>query len=160
MNKKDEALKMAIDLIDGELLDLAYEQRTDFKSKYAGGYKLDRIKYAEELVETTKSVIQACKEALEQPTQEPVAWITEWDGQYSKGKLLDWDKLARGNAIHTPLYTHPKEWQGLSDDEIDHCETFYAPPMHPDYIKDDNWYDFIKAIEQKLKEKQDERDKS
>ena len=47
----------------------------------------------------------------------------------------------------------PKEWQGLSDEEINHCETFYAPPMHPDYIKDDNWYDFIKAIEQKLKEK-------
>jgi hypothetical protein len=46
----------------------------------------------------------------------PVAWITEWDGKYSSGKILDWVAHARGDsAKHTPLYTAPRE---LSDEEI------------------------------------------
>ena len=68
-----------------------------------------------------QKAIQACKEALEQPAQEPVAHIKQ--GMYGYPKLVfngkfeyesiaaKWDDIA--------LYTHPApSWQGLSDDEI------------------------------------------
>lgn len=121
MNKKDEALKMAMETLELE--------------GYNGSF-----------------AYQACKEALEQQTQEPFAYA--YIRNDNKAGLLVWEKRSYIKDLdETPLYTHPQEWQGLSDEEIDYCETFYAPPMHSDYIKDDNWYNFIKAIEQKLKEK-------
>lgn len=52
--------------------------------------------------------------------QEPVAyveyaWITDIDGLKSPEKqLLEYDN---GNC--QALYTHPKQWQGLSDVDID-----------------------------------------
>ena len=54
--------------------------------------------------------INACKLALEQPAQEPVAWIVN-------GSNLEWS--IEPNWTDTePLYTHPYQWQGLTDDEI------------------------------------------
>ena len=47
----------------------------------------------------------------EQPTQEPMI-IKQDNGMVLK---LGYDDLPNG----TPFYTHPKEWQGLSDDEIE-----------------------------------------
>ena len=60
------------------------------------------------------------KSALEQPTQEPVAWMETYKGEpnnleFTKAKLDGWSE----NKEIVPLYTHPKEWQGLSDDEIE-----------------------------------------
>ena len=61
--------------------------------------------------------ITACKEALEQPAQEPVAWMD------SEGRFrLDFrTEIVRSIAAvnkEIPLYTHPApSWQGLSDDE-------------------------------------------
>ena len=67
----------------------------------------------ERVYETTwvKGAINACEEALEQPTQEPMI-IKQDNGMVLK---LGYDDLPNG----TPFYTHPKEWQGLSDDEIE-----------------------------------------
>jgi hypothetical protein len=62
-------------------------------------------------------VIQICKEALEQPTQPDIA-----------------------------LYTHPKEWQGLSDYEIFKIEGLDC--VDEEYIKR-----YARAIEAKLREK-------
>ena len=50
------------------------------------------------------------KSALEQPTQEPMI-IKQDNGMVLK---LGYDDLPNGTAF----YTHPKEWQGLSDDEF------------------------------------------
>ena len=63
--------------------------------------------------EALKWMIDNKKLESQQPIQEPVAWMN--DIAYS-------DKASGlpakfGEII--PLYTHPKEWQGLSDDEID-----------------------------------------
>jgi hypothetical protein len=129
---KDEALKMAIDLIESDLMDLVYEQHTEFKSKYAGGYKLDRIKYASDLVETTKAIIQQGKKALEQPAQEPVACTNKYGCKCDKH------------------YTHPHQWQGLTDDEILKASSYIDMLGN---IDDDDVIKFARAIEQALKEK-------
>ena len=99
--------------------------------------------------------IQACKEALEQPSQEPVAWI-------SSGGLLTKLKseaqlwiIKGGTAI--PLYTHPapswqgnKEFVGLSDDEIqEELKKMWDKGLIPSY----SIVAFARAIEQALKEK-------
>ena len=98
--------------------------------------------------------IQACKEALEQPAQEPVAWINVKDklppqeinflsfsetfgyqvSMYSSNPLnstglptLERLKITKWMPI--PLYTNPApSWQGLSDDEISHLKY-----LHVDY---------------------------
>ena len=49
---------------------------------------------------------------------EPVAWITEWESQYSSGKILDYIAHTRGGKVeYTPLYTTTPQrtWVGLTD---------------------------------------------
>ena len=100
-----------------------------------------------------KGAINACEEALEQPTtQEPVASRFKLsDGNYS----LHNDQYDFGE----PLYTHPpKQWQGLSDDEITSLEydhVSYETFDEGEYGTEINIYtkEFARAIEQALKEK-------
>ena len=109
---KDEALKMAIEALDDlELCD----------------YK------------TAHKAINACKEALEQPAQEPMCWWNETMG-------FDGFVFNRDDTL-TPLYTHPHQWQGLTDDEI---EEIIGEPIESMYSGHYNGY---RAIEQALKEK-------
>jgi len=77
-------------------------------------------------------------EALEQPAQEPVAWML-MGIEDQKPKLLTLQIIDNVEGTWTPLYTHPHQWQGLTDDEIQEL-------THYD-IK------FARAIEQSLKEK-------
>ena len=54
-----------------------------------------------------KGAINACEEALEQPTtQEPVAYYKEWEDKSGKHKDIKF-KQTEG---YSPLFTHPKEW--------------------------------------------------
>ena len=85
-----------------------------------------------------------------EPTQEPIAHIKQGGSGYPVLIFNGWFEydsiIAKQPDI--PLYTHPKEWQGLSDDEIDKIY----------YKKFDAWssevdIDFSRAIEAKLKEK-------
>ena len=70
-------------------------------------------------METTILLVNALKEALAQPAQEPVAYLVLFEGA---GKLLEFKK---GNYIHgakvehIPLYTTPpqREWVGLTDED-------------------------------------------
>ena len=65
----------------------------------------------------THESIQACKEALAQPAQEPVAYRFKWDEhlQWHYSEYLS----MRDYYDSEPLYTHPTpSWQKLSDDEI------------------------------------------
>jgi len=56
--------------------------------------------------------LNACKEALEQPAQEPVAYNFE-------GVLFFANEASHYmKDSGQPLYTHPHQWQGLTDDEI------------------------------------------
>ena len=80
-------------------------------------------------------LLDACKEALEQPTQEPMI-IKQDNGMVLK---LGYDDLPNG----TPFYTHPKEWQGLSDDELEELSS----------EEELMFWGFARAIEAKLKEK-------
>ena len=93
-----------------------------------------------------KDILDACKEALEQPTtQEPVA---------SRFKLSDGNYSLHNNQYDfgEPLYTHPApSWQGLSDDEIWDIANFLGKNKEWDYP-----VMFAKTIEQALKEKNHE----
>jgi hypothetical protein len=86
------------------------------------------------------------REALEQPAQEPVyfvqhpngyGWIDVDKNEYNQEKY-DEDKWK--------LYTHPYQWQGLTDDEILQMKDDWG-------IDIDHWNDFARAIEQALREK-------
>jgi hypothetical protein len=139
---KDKALKMAYDWVNEyappevvQACKEALEQPTmTYEDGFAHGYEAHRA-----------------EQALEQPAQEPVAWIIQTqkiDGEptapyamMGKYKYVA-DTCDFGEPI--PLYTHPAPtWQGLSDDEID---KIIAYPWG-------QTKDWVRAIEQELKEK-------
>jgi len=132
MNKQtQEALKMAIE----ELNSITFSPNWD---------SIDRT-------------INACKEALEQPAQEPVeVYGILDDGDYvsveatKEGAIKQCDFMNKHgcNCTYKPLYTHPHQWQGLTDDVVASIWMHEAVPM--------NGQDFkrvYRAIEQALKEK-------
>jgi len=111
MNKKDEALKMAIEWTEGWY-----------------GYSPSK-----------DAVLKACKEALKQPAQEPALELV--NSQVVKSNI---PANYTGN-----LYTHPHQWQGLTDDEI------WAMISKLDIAGEQEKIisNFARAIEQALKEK-------
>ena len=136
---KDEALKMAIAEIEG-WIDHAYghtpEECADNKA------------------------IQACKEALEQPAQEPVGkWESKCKCDFRTKLVGDGCRYCQTQDFIDRLLDdlkdcdkridelEMKEWQGLSDDEIDNL-------LYDDFgIDIDEWFKYARAIEAKLKEK-------
>jgi len=94
--------------------------------------------------------INALRKALE-TEQEPVAWASSLDFDDDDQEIIpakDKGKLGTSNC-DIPLYTVPKQWQGLTDDAVFE-------------LADTNLYDggknygvlaFAKAIEQALREK-------
>ncbi len=73
-----------------------------------------------EMLRLMDSAAAALRLAIEQAEkQEPVAWITEWNGKLSSGTVLDYKPHRRGpSAKHIPLYTAPPQRQPLTDEEI------------------------------------------
>ena len=102
---KDEALKMAIELIEGTKLH----------------------DYSPHIYD---EVITACKKAL------------------SNQQLAQENRFNSALAVATVPRTHPHQWQGLTDDEIDkvYYKTFDTWSSEVDIT-------FARAIEAKLKEK-------
>ena len=106
-------------------------------------------------------VLNACKEALNtnsyyveligtggsggsDASQEPFAWMNdEGFGLYPT------------NDSAEPLYTHPKQWQGLSEDEIAKLTLYSSEYTNNDGLETISLDEkhFVKAIEQVLKEK-------
>lgn len=114
---KNEALKMAMEAFDA--------------------FSNDDISSAK-FMEIQHKAIQACKEALEQPAQEPVAEV-DFRLEYDCGLIVDRSKVHNGQK----LYTHPApSWQGLSDDDMEKAK-FY----------DESFYNGARWAEQALKEK-------
>lgn len=125
------------------------------------------------------NAVMACKEALEQPAQEPVSChcgnlafnlqsITHtktkcfqqslqnpvaWTDEYKM--FLEWDKESlcdkavckEHEAI--PLYTHPHQWQGLSDSVV------MKIVWDLEHITDKDLFvvEYYRAIQQALKDK-------
>ena len=91
-----------------------------------------------------KGAINACEEALEQPAQEPVAWMSKM-GSFTA--IAETKKQLPKGTEPIPLYTHPHQWQGLTDDEI---TEIYEKSCPREIV---SMQDFAHAIEAKLKEK-------
>ena len=86
------------------------------------------------------TAMDALRERLAQPEQEPVAWMhPSWIDPDTRG----WESDSF-NAIPiegwVPLYTAPRQWQGLTDDEREHFRRWAHPEM-------------IEAIELRLQER-------
>ena len=123
--------------------------------------------------------IEELEARLAQGEPEPVAWITTWNEKENAGVELHWAKLDKGaSAKHTPLYTKEqlldaaqkladsaalnsfppqREWQSvgtdaeileLSKDAWGREELKYGRTDHTQF-----YIDFARAIEAKLKEK-------
>jgi hypothetical protein len=132
---KDEALKMAIEALEQAEKQLEKYWNEDINR----GYDIEDMN--ESPIILCEDTINACKEALEQPAQEPVAWMSKM-GSFTA--IAETKKQLPKGTEPIPLYTHPHQWQGLTDDEIDkivvNSETLLAK-------------DIARAIEQALKEK-------
>lgn len=162
MNKQTEALKMAIVVMqafDNELptnsakeaiqaCKEALEQPATPKNctsldEYIA--ELEKDADFKELMKQKRAELLALFE-LEQPAQEPVAWMamdlhTSWL-TFQKESVKDAKEII-------PLYTHPApSWQGISDDER---HEVIVKHVAVDCTCDP--YEFARAIEAKLKEK-------
>ena len=115
---KDEALKLALETLE------CWQRNEDCN-------------------EPMSKILESIKEALAQPEQEPLAWIST-----GPASMIHWtsDKPAYGDDW-VPLYTTPPQrtWVGLTNEEIDKTLRVYE--------QDYGWISFAKAIEAKLKEK-------
>jgi hypothetical protein len=59
-----------------------------------------------------QQAINACKEALQQPAQKPVVW--QW---LKSGHMRKKIPKTATPEHWRPLYTHPHQWQALTDNE-------------------------------------------
>jgi len=127
---KDEALKMAI----GKLV---LEKMTSGNDVPVSRCTITNVE-----------IHALSKEALEQPAQEPVAFQWLESNNFIKEKTdADTDKWR-------PLYTHPHQWQGLTDDDI-HNIADHSFPFPSEMF--DEIFAFARAIEQALRIKNESR---
>jgi len=78
----------------------------------------------------------------------PVAWTKESELQKTttlRNPILMWKNQYTSIENNIPLYIHPHQWQGLTDDEI--------KELTHDGVADEYDIKFARAIEAKLKEK-------
>ena len=85
----------------------------------------------------------ALRERLAQPEQEPVAWMNpSWIDPDTRGWASDsFESIQIEGWI--PLYTAPRRWQGLTDEEKAELDAKYG----------DDMLAHLDAVEAKLKEK-------
>jgi len=137
---KDEALKMAIEALDEYPVSTG-KLRVALEACKKALEQPDRPTNAVLVPADKLKDMQRRLKALEQPAQEPYKchWVEKGKGH-----------CERNNRMGLPdVYTHPHQWQGLTDDEINE--------IHHKWIMNsgikDTQYDFARAIEQALKEK-------
>ena len=130
---------------DKEKLDLIQKNYSDLVLKYNILDKNYKELCKEALQTNALDEMQKVteKEYYQQPAQEPVLYIDQsgLDGHAT------WAQAIACQDTDIPLYAHPpKQWQGLTDDEIQaiRIKTFDAVATN---------YEAYRAIEAKLKEK-------
>ena len=128
---KDEALKLAL-----EALEEAW-------------YHVGTFQPTEKAIDLYDEARAAIKEALAQPKQEPLAWIST-----GPASMIHWtaDKPAYGDDW-VPLYTTPPQrtWVGLTKEEIAEFDTW-----HDNMEEEVGWCnpsEIVAYIEAKLKQK-------
>ena len=89
-------------------------------------------------------VIEALRQALAQPEQEPAGWLNANEGV--DAYAFTWRKKETHDI---PLYTAPpkREWVGLTDEEVRECKIDGGLPHSV------NWRLSAKVMQAKLKEK-------
>ena len=125
---KDEALKLALKALEADELDMVDDGSGN-------------------MVFRKEQAITAIKEALAQPEQEPVAWIST-----GPARMIHWtaDKPAYGDDW-VPLYTTPPQRTWVGDlEDIDINITWNENSMR-DFGKDE--LNFARAILRKAQEK-------
>ncbi len=133
-----EALRLAL-----EALKTLHDENMDYLIRNKlGGENNQCMVFARE-------AITAVKEALAQPEQEPLAWIST-----GPARMIHWtsDKPAYGDDW-VPLYTTPPQrtWVGLTKEEIAEFDTW-----HDHREEEVGWCnpsEIVAYIEAKLKEK-------
>ena len=127
---KDEALKLALEALEADPLEMVAD---------VDGH----------MVFLKDKAITAVKEALAQPKQEPLAWIST-----GPASMIHWtaDKPAYGDDW-VPLYTTPpqREFVGLTKEEIAEFDTW-----HDNREEEVGWCnpsEIVAYIEAKLKQK-------
>jgi len=137
----------------GDAVEAGVFGRADAATRVGEAMSLDAMKLAldalEEIADEVFSpydnklgdAILALRAAIEQ-AQEPVAWMYTCEGDTGLPVLVhtqkDWAKASWWKEI--PLYTAPRQWQGLTDEEREQFRQW----AHPDIIE---------AIELKLQER-------
>ena len=106
---------------------------------------LNALEYTYKEGNSVADAIEALRKALE---QEPVAWmwtVNNGGGYSSRG--IGFEQTDIPFAVHTPLYTQPKKWVGLTDEEREE--------IHDSFEFQNKWdgWEYEKAIEAKLREK-------
>ena len=146
---KDEALRLAV---------AALKKSKDSLAEELSDWAIDPpLPHVLEAHDACEPAIKACEAALAQPKPEPVAWMDGYRNIYSL------EEIAAGCLeASIPLYTHPKEWQNLTDEEIDEAydESLKSFRRHQMSIRgqqitasdDPNWH-FALAILKAAKEK-------
>jgi len=94
-------------------------------------------------------VINRLRDRLAQPVQDPVAWMNpSWIDPDTRGWASDsFESIQIAGWV--PLYTAPRQWQGLTDEEVSKLidnEIGFNSCWGPEE-------QFARAIEAKLKEK-------
>ena len=140
---KDEALRLAL-----EALETLHDENMDYLTRNKlGGENNQCMVFAREAITAIKAALEA--------KDEPVAYGMR-DTMIGKGNRMMYVRLGKGqDGCTVPLYTTPPQrtWVGLTDEEIEVIEVLRAPPVHPDFVDCDDWVEFARAIEAKLKER-------
>jgi len=150
---KDEAIHKALKVLNCLNNDRVYETAWVKGAINACEEALEQP--AQEPLTRAQQVIRANNTA--QPTQEPVAWMkSALDNARDVCKYLDHDMVKEAKA-HTQFFwndldkirefdnTHPHQWQGLTDDEIQE--------LTHDGVADEYDIKFARAVLAKVKEK-------
>ena len=137
---KDEALKLALEALENSI-DLVSQEARNAEELY-GKYpsRQGKVGGLKVLADQHKEALAAVKEALAQPEQKPLAWIST-----GPARMFHWtaDKPAYGDDW-VPLYTTPPQrtWVGLTGEEKHEIRYSHMTSA-----------EFIECIEAKLKEK-------
>jgi hypothetical protein len=129
---KDEALKLALESLYGFIPYLPLEHDKPQCDRY----------------DQAITAIKAALEAKDEPVK--ITHKHEW---FRTGEM----KVGQMRCISCGIWGQEempqRTWIGLTDEEIEVIEVLRAPPVHPDFIDCDDWVEFARAIEAKLKEK-------
>jgi hypothetical protein len=141
---KDEALRLALEALENSV-DLVVEDAYNAEKLY-GNYptRQSKISGLKILADQHKEAITAIQEALTQPEQEPIGYLSVGGAERLVTKKQTHEQIRnfRLFANDVFVYTTPprRTWVGLTDDEIEHVRN------------DQPWW-AIRDIEAKLKEK-------